>query len=301
MSVRHQLRDKIVRALLLVVPVAAFFALFGLIARSVPAGLDTFDPPSNAQVRQELEHYYAHNRNGDHRPRGELIGCSTRDAMLWFKCSSAQILSDRSGRMTPKNSEVDRPDNVNIVLSRTARDDAGGRGRRLRWFGSSGAVHSMRLDVLDVLSVLVNDEAIAPLVLAWIEDDSRLHGVREPLVATGGVELDRILPWRNEHEPGRGPLDAKHLAVLELVDPEVVESIDGRLANLGLRRLTARPFVGASDRLTHGLDQLPARVRVRHHDGTEAELGVSAHPGSEALVVSRRVRKLDRREFAGKS
>jgi len=46
--------------------------------------LDTFDPPSDAKVRRDLERFYARSRADDARSRGELRGCFSRHAELWF-------------------------------------------------------------------------------------------------------------------------------------------------------------------------------------------------------------------------
>jgi hypothetical protein len=72
-------------------------------------GIDDFQVPSQSEVGQDVEQYYAHNRNGDHRPRGELVGCPTREAGLWFHCEFAYPTAEQVTEITCVYVYIDEP------------------------------------------------------------------------------------------------------------------------------------------------------------------------------------------------
>jgi len=99
----------------LVVAAAAMLAIGAVIAVGVmlwlasDVGLGSFTPPSDAQVRRDVEHFYA-NADGDpRRPAGVLRGCFSRHAGLWFYCEFNAPTVKAATRITCVEVNVDEP------------------------------------------------------------------------------------------------------------------------------------------------------------------------------------------------
>ena len=96
---------------------------------------DGFTPPSQDEVVRDLEHYYAHNGSDPRRPRGELAGCPTRFAGLWFHCEFDYPTTQAPRKITCVDVNIDEPccsyEQGRWIVSDIAQAQA--KAKRLSW------------------------------------------------------------------------------------------------------------------------------------------------------------------------